>query len=308
MQGVDRPHHISTEALECRVRPAAGSHTKRLGEAKTVRECWGYLRRAHERWGSQARDSGASQHWGAGAVPGPGFESGKRFFSRGVFTRPKREKESDGCPPPLHPPPAGMQAYAVACMPQSTRRRLRSHRRSFFQKSEVSKGVSQTKAAGAPTASEPRASRRAFGRAGFDKIWRDFSVVQHASASRHARGRAGCRPRGVTAPTTGSPAAAPMLGRPAPARCPVLGRCPSPGPNAGSMASSATWSPRGTKVPGQNPLGTAIQGPERARRSLARAAALRRARAPRRREGRFVYRERKPESYYVSQRSLDVLA
>ena len=84
--------------------------------------------------------------WGAGAVPGPGFESGKRFFSRGVFTRPKRERESDGCPPPLHPPPAGMQAYAVACMPHSTRRRLRSPRRSFFQKSEVSKGVSQTKA------------------------------------------------------------------------------------------------------------------------------------------------------------------
>ena len=123
------------------------------------------LRRVHERRGSQARDSGVSQHWGAGAVPGPGFESGKRFFSRGVFTRPKREKESDGCPPPLHPPPAGMQAYAVACMPQSTRRRLRSHRRLLFRKSEVSKGVSQTKAsevskgvsqtkaAGAPTAS-----------------------------------------------------------------------------------------------------------------------------------------------------------
>ena len=110
-----------------------------------------------------------------------------------------------------------------------------------------------------------------------------------------AWGLAGCRPRGVTAPTTGSPAAAPMLGRPAPARCPVLGRCPSPGPNAGSMASSATWSPRGTKVPGQNPLGTAIQGPEWARRSLARAAALRRARAPRRREGRFVYRERRSQ-------------
>ena len=91
------------------------------------------LRRVHERWGSQARDSGASQHWGAGAVPGPGFESGKRIFSRGVFTRPKREKESDGCPPPLHPPPAGMQAYAVACMPQSTRRRLRSHRRLLFR-------------------------------------------------------------------------------------------------------------------------------------------------------------------------------
>ena len=89
MQGVDRPHHISTEALECRVRPAAGSHTKRLGEAKTVRECWGYLRRAHERWGSQARDSGASQHWGAGAVPGPGFESGKRFFFAGCLHTPQ---------------------------------------------------------------------------------------------------------------------------------------------------------------------------------------------------------------------------
>ena len=84
MQGVDRPHHISTEALECRVRPAAGSHTKRLGEAKTVRECWGYLRRAHERWGSQARDSGVSQHWGAGAQSrGRGLSRANDFF-RGV--------------------------------------------------------------------------------------------------------------------------------------------------------------------------------------------------------------------------------
>jgi hypothetical protein len=57
--------------------------------------------------------------------------------------------------------------------------------RSQTKASEVSKGVSQTKAADATTASQPRASRRAFGRAGFDKIWRDFSVVQHASASRH---------------------------------------------------------------------------------------------------------------------------
>ena len=89
-----------------------------------------------------------------------------------------------------------MQAYAVACMPQSTRRRLRSHRRLLFRKSEVSKGVSQTKASEfqkafrkerlqAADGGAPRASRRAFGRAGFDKIWRDFSVVQHASASRH---------------------------------------------------------------------------------------------------------------------------
>ena len=46
--------------------------------------------------------------------------------------------------------------------------------------SEVSKGVSQRKAEAPP----PRASRRAFGRAGFDK-WREFSVVQHAWASRH---------------------------------------------------------------------------------------------------------------------------
>ena len=89
-----------------------------------------------------------------------------------------------------------MQAYAVACMPQSTRGRLRSHRRLLFRKSEVSKGVSQTKASEvskgfskeslqAADGGAPRASRRAFGRAGFDKIWRDFSVVQHASASRH---------------------------------------------------------------------------------------------------------------------------
>ena len=108
-----------------------------------------------------------------------------------------------------------------------------------------------------------------------------------------AWGRAGCWPRGVSAPATASPAAASMLGRPAPARCPMLGRCPSPGPNAGSVASSATWSARPAKVPGGNPLGTAIPGPRRVRRLLARAAALRRARAPGRREGRFVYRERK---------------
>ena len=115
-----------------------------------------------------------------------------------------------------------------------------------------------------------------------------------------AWGRAGCWPRGVSAPATASPAAASMLGRPAPARCPMLGRCPSPGPNAGSVASSATWSARPAKVPGGNPLGTAIPGPRRVRRLLARAAALRRARAPGRREGRFVYRERKGVFYPIS--------
>ena len=131
-----------------------------------------------------------------GQSRGRGLSRANDFFLRGAFTRPKREKESDGCPQPLHPPPAGMQAYAVACMPQSTRRRLRSHRRLLFRKPEVSKGVSQTKASEfqnafrkerlqAADGGAPRASRRAFGRAGFDKIWRDFSVVQHASASRH---------------------------------------------------------------------------------------------------------------------------
>ena len=119
-----------------------------------------------------------------------------------------------------------------------------------------------------------------------------------------AWGRAGCWPRGVSAPATASPAAASMLGRPAPARCPMLGRCPSPGPNAGSVASSATWSARPAKVPGGNPLGTAIPGPRRVRRLLARAAALRRARAPGRREGRFVYRERKDFPLDVSRRSV----
>ena len=88
-----------------------------------------------------------------------------------------------------------MQAYAVACMPQSTRRRLRSHRRLLFREVRsfkrrfANKGVRSfkgrfaKKGCSAPTAG--RASRRAFGRAGFDKIWRDFSVVQHAWASRH---------------------------------------------------------------------------------------------------------------------------
>ena len=37
----------------------------------------------------QARDSGASQHWGAGAVPGLGFESGKRFFFAGCLHTPQ---------------------------------------------------------------------------------------------------------------------------------------------------------------------------------------------------------------------------
>ena len=186
---------------------------------------------------------------------------------------------------------AAVNPPSVTFPPPVTLPKARSFKRRFANKGVRSfKRRFQTKAAGAPTASHSRALRVAPS-GGLGSIKYGGTSRYAARVGVAAWGRAGCRPRGVTAPTTGSPAAAPMLGRPAPARCPVLGRCPSPGPNAGSMASSATWSPRGTKVPGQNPLGTAIQGPERARRSLARAAALRRARAPRCREGRFVYRE-----------------
>ena len=193
---------------------------------------------------------------------------------------------------------AAVNPRSVTFTPPVTLPKVRSFKRRF-----PNKGVRSFKRRFAKKGCRPpTAGRRALRVAPSGGL----GSIKYGGTSRYAArvgvaawGLAGCRPRGVTAPTTGSPAAAPMLGRPAPARCPVLGRCPSPGPNAGSMASSATWSPRGTKVPGQNPLGTAIQGPERARRSLARAAALRRARAPRRREGRFVYRERKPSDVDV---------
>ena len=107
-----------------------------------------------------------------------------------------------------------------------------------------------------------------------------------------AWGCAGCWPRGVTAPTTASPAAAPMLGWSASARWPVLARCPIQAPNAGSTASSVPWSAREAKVPGHDPSGTAIQGRGRVRLATARAGALRRARPPRRREGFLCVRER----------------
>ena len=47
---------------------------------------------------------------------------------------PPRDRFQPPHPPPLHPPPAGMQAYAVACMPQSTRLRLHFHRRLRFRR------------------------------------------------------------------------------------------------------------------------------------------------------------------------------
>ena len=57
---------------------------------------------------------------------------------------------------------------------------------------------------------------------------------------------------------------------------------------AGGMASSATRSACWAKVPGQNALRAAIQGRGRVLRSRLRAAALRRARPPSRREGLVV--------------------
>ena len=77
VQGVDRPHHNSTEALECRVRPAAGSHTKGLGEvarAKTVRECWGL---------PAARTRAMGQKSGAGFWRVAAGSTGARGQSRG---------------------------------------------------------------------------------------------------------------------------------------------------------------------------------------------------------------------------------
>ena len=103
-----------------------------------------------------------------------------------------------------------------------------------------------------------------------------------------AWGSADRRPGGATAPETATQAAAAARARPAPARCLVLGRCRSPAPYCGSMASSATWSACRAKVPGQDALRTAIQGRVRVLRPRPRAAALRRARPPRRREGLFV--------------------
>ena len=103
-----------------------------------------------------------------------------------------------------------------------------------------------------------------------------------------AWGSADRRPGGATAPETATQAAAAARARPAPARCLVRGRCRSPVPYCGSMASSATWSACRAKVPGQDALRTAIRGRGRVLRPRARAAALRRVRPPRRREGLFV--------------------
>ena len=104
-----------------------------------------------------------------------------------------------------------------------------------------------------------------------------------------AWGSAHRRPGGAMAPKMAAQAAVVARARPAPARCLVLGRCRSPAPYCGSMASSATWSACRAKVPGQDALRTAMQGRGRVFWPHARAVALRRARPPRRREGLFVH-------------------
>ena len=102
-----------------------------------------------------------------------------------------------------------------------------------------------------------------------------------------AWGSAHRRPGGATAPKMATQAAVVARARPAPARGLVLGRCRSPAPYCGSMVSSSTWSACRAKVPGQDALRMAIQGRVRVLQPRPRAAALRRVRPPRRREGLF---------------------
>ena len=103
-----------------------------------------------------------------------------------------------------------------------------------------------------------------------------------------AWGCAGCRYCGVTALATLSQAVEAVHARSALARCLVPGRSCSPASNAGSLAPSVSWSAYRAKVPGQDVLRTAIRGRGHVLRSRPRAAALRRARPPRRREGLFL--------------------
>jgi hypothetical protein len=107
-----------------------------------------------------------------------------------------------------------------------------------------------------------------------------------------AWGCAGCRYCGVTALATLSQAVEAVHARSALARCLVPGQSCSPASNAGSLASSVSWSAYRAKVPGQDVLRTAIRGRGHVLRSRPRAAALRRARLPRRREGLFLCVER----------------
>jgi hypothetical protein len=80
---------------------------------------------------------------------------------------------------------AAVNPPSVTFPPPVTLPKVRSFKRRFANKGVRSfKGRFANKGCSDADV-EPRASRRAFGRAGFDKIWRDFSVVQHASASRH---------------------------------------------------------------------------------------------------------------------------
>jgi hypothetical protein len=118
-----------------------------------------------------------------------------------------------------------------------------------------------------------------------------------------AWGCAGCRYCGVTALATLSQAVEAVHARSALARCLVPGRSCSPASNAGSLAPSVSWSAYRAKVPGQDVLRTAIRGRGHVLRSRPRAAALRRARLPRRREGLFfAWRERREELFLSCKR------
>ena len=77
----------------------------------------------------------------------------------------------------VNPPSVTFPPPVTLPRSQKFQKAFRKQRRQKFQRAFRKKGCSAD--------GGPRASRRAFGRAGFDKIWRDFSVVQHASASRH---------------------------------------------------------------------------------------------------------------------------
>ena len=151
--------------------------------------------------------------------------------------------------------------------------------------SELSRSSSAAQAAGGLRRRGP--TRRAFARCVRCRCTGFFSAVGRACLARHGAALI----VGLAAPRRPrrQPRRLQLLVRGLRlARCLVLGRCRSPAPYCGSMASSATWSACRAKVPGQDALRTAIQGRGRVLRPRARAAALRRVRPPRRREGLFV--------------------
>ena len=211
--------------------------------------------------------------WGAG-LPRPhvGGWGGGRLISRAkplAFSSPRRPRQRR----------RGRGAAAAAACTQAGRVRIALHKFACFKACALQGGAGSLRRRG-PT-------RRAFARCVRCRRTGFFSG-SGARVRGAAWGSAHRRPGGATAPKMATQAAVVARARPAPARCLVLGRCRSPAPYCGSMASSATWSACRAKVPGQDALRTAIQGRVRVFRPRPRAAALRRVRPPRRREGLFV--------------------